>query len=120
MSKLRAFFASPFNPDFLWIRDGVAAACREMGVDLRAVDEIVSPGRSIIDAIHLEIAAADIGIAVVSDFNRNVMYELGQLFGQGKPTILLADAESIKHLPFDLRSFSTLSYDARAKNRRDL
>ena len=45
MSKLRAFFASPFQPDLLWVRDAVAAACREMEIELRVVDEVVVPVR---------------------------------------------------------------------------
>jgi len=50
--KLRAFYASPFAPEFMWIRDATAKACREHNVDLRAVDEVVLPGASIIHAIH--------------------------------------------------------------------
>ena len=117
---IRAFFASPFAEEYRWIRDAASTACREMDVEFRAVDETVLPGDPIVDAIHAEIATSDIGIAVITGFNRNVMYELGRLLGQSKPTILLADAESIGHLPFDLRGFSIIRYDSVAKNRADL
>ncbi len=89
-------------------------------MDFRAVDEKVVPGESIIDSIHTEIATADIGIAVISGFNTNVMYELGRLLGGSKPTILVADKESISNLPFDMKSFSIVGYDAKAKDATDL
>ena len=120
MPRLRAFFASPFAPEYRWIRDAAATACREMEVEFRAVDEMVLPGAPVIDTMHAEIATCDIGIAVITGYNRNVMYELGRLLGQSKPTILLADAESIGQIPFDLRGFAIIRYDSVAQNGSDL
>jgi nucleoside 2-deoxyribosyltransferase len=95
---LRAFYASPFAPEFRWIRNAVATACREQDVELRAVDEIVSPGANIIFAIHQEINECDFALAVLTGNNPNVYYELGRLFQASKPTILLASQDALKCL----------------------
>lgn len=72
----RAFFASPFAEDYRWIREAVAAACRELRIEFRPVDEMVMPGTNIVPAIHHEIAQATLAVAVISGLNPNVMYEL--------------------------------------------
>jgi nucleoside 2-deoxyribosyltransferase len=113
---IRAFFASPFAPEYRWIRDAVAKACRHQSVELRAVDEVVLPGAYIINEIHREIEDADLAFAVISDLNPNVMYELGRILQASKPTILLADQSTFSHLPFDIRSFAVIAYDANARD----
>ena len=109
--RLRAFYASPFAPEYRWLRNAVASACRQQDVELRAVDEIVQPGTSIIRAIHQEIDECDFAFAVLTGNNPNVFYELGRLFQASKPTILLTSREGIASLPFDVRTFSVLAYD---------
>jgi nucleoside 2-deoxyribosyltransferase len=109
---LRAFYASPFAPEFRWIRDAVATACREHDVQLRAVDEIVSPGANIIHAIHQEINDCDFAFAVLTGNNPNVYYELGRLFQASKPTVLLASQDAFAALPFDVRTFAVLAYES--------
>jgi len=115
-SPLRAFFASPFAPAYRWIRTAVADACRQHDVELRAVDEVVRPGANIIQAIHQEIDECDLAVAVLTGNNPNVFYELGRLYQASKPTILLADQAGLSALPFDVRSFAVIGYDARAMN----
>ncbi len=115
-----AFFAAPFSEDFRWVRSALAAACRELKIDFRAVDETVQPGESIIDAINYEIAQCNVGFAVITGFNANVMYELGLLHSLSKPTVILADVDTVAHLPFDLRSRMVVRYDASKKNEDEL
>lgn len=117
---MRAFFAAPFAEDYRWVRNAVATACRQLDVELRAVDERVLPGASIIEAIHQEIDDCDLGVSVLSGLNPNVMYELGRLLQLSKPTILLADEGTLKALPFDIKGFSTIRYDAESHNENDL
>ncbi len=114
--SLRAFYASPFAPEFLWIRNAVAAACRQHEVDLRVIDEVVSPGSNIIHAIHQEIDECDFSFAVLTGNNPNVFYELGRLFQASKPTVLLASKEGVSSLPFDVRTFSVLGYDSKKQD----
>ena len=118
--SLRAFFASPFRDEFRWIRNAVATAARMMNVELRVVDEVVPPGSNILTSIHQEIEEADFGIALLSTLNPNVVYEVGRLLQASKPTILLADNETFKELPFDLRTFAFLVYSAAEKDEKGL
>jgi len=119
MSKPVAFYASPFKPEYRWIRNAVAKAARELQVDLRAIDEVVQPGTDIVSAIHREIESADLAFAVLTEFNPNVMYELGRLLQASKPTILIVDKNHFP-LPFDVRTFAAVTYDPAVDNEDDL
>jgi len=109
---LRAFYASPFAPEFRWVRNAVAKACREHDVELRVVDEVIRSGANIIHAIHQEIDECDFAFAVLTGNNPNVFYELGRLFQASKPTVLLASQDAFATLPFDIRTFAVLGYDS--------
>lgn len=112
---MKAFFASPFSKELLWVRTSVSAACREHDVELHAVDEIVQPGANIINVIHQEINECDFAFAVLTDRNPNVFYELGRLLQASKPTILLVNKSELSTLPFDVKVFSVLVYGASRK-----
>lgn len=114
--SLKAFYASPFAPEFLWVRNAVAKACREHNIQLRVVDEIVVPGGNIVHAIHQEIDECDFAIAVLTGNNPNVFYELGRLFQASKATILLASQHAFATLPFDVRTFAILTYDSSTRD----
>jgi nucleoside 2-deoxyribosyltransferase len=118
--QLKAFLASPFAQEYRWIRNAAAKACRELNVDLRVIDEVVTPGADIISAIHQEIESADLAFAVLTGYNPNVMYELGRLLQASKPTILIIEKGSFSTMPFDIRSFAAITYDAGQKNEEDL
>lgn len=120
MSGLRCFFASPFAQEFTWIRNAVARACREHSLEFRAVDETVLPGEDIVSRVHQEIEEADVGIAVVSGYNPNVMYELGRLHQASKPTIILIEGGAMKQMPFDIRGFAAIEYNPIARAESDL
>lgn len=116
----RAFFASPFAEEYRWVRNAVAAACRELDIEFRPVDEMVMPGTSIVDAIHVEISGCTIAFVVISGLNPNVLYELGLLHAASKPTVLVSDKETIPRLPFDIRGLMVARYDEKARNENDL
>lgn len=118
--RRRAFFTSPFDEPFRWIRNGVATACRELDLDFRPVDEMVVPGTSIVTAIHYEIAQCTLAFVVISRLNPNVLYELGLLHAASKPTVILCDKETFPQVPFDLRSLMIVRYDAAAEDEREL
>ena len=118
MPNPRLFLAIPYAAEFKWVRDAIATACREHGVQLRSIDEVIRPGGEILAAIHEEIDAADLGAAVVSGLNANVIYELGRLHQASKPTIVVASSDTT--VPFDLRTFSRIEYKPDPDRRRDL
>lgn len=72
------------------------------------VDEFVAPG-DIAEDIRRLIAKSRIVIADLSGMNPNVMYELGFAHGRSKKTILVS-SDSLKDVPFDIRSQRILSY----------
>lgn len=119
-SQHRAFFASPFAEKYRWVRHSVAAACRGLNIELRAVDEMVAPGTNIVDAIHVEISKCSMAFVVVSGLNSNVFYELGLLHAASKPTVLLSDGETMPKLPFDIRGLMVARYDSDVRNEQDL
>ena len=119
MSQPVAFYASPFKPEYRWIRNAVAKAARELNVEFRAIDEVVQPGTDIVSAIHREIEEADLAFAVLTEFNPNVMYELGRLLQASKPTILIVDKNHFP-LPFDVRTFAAVTYDPAVDDEEDL
>jgi nucleoside 2-deoxyribosyltransferase len=120
MGGVKAFFASPFAREYDWVRNAVAKACRELDIELRAVDEKATPGANLVVAIHEEIEQADLAVIVLTGLNPNVMYEMGRVLQASKPAVLLADDDTFKALPFDIRAFATIKYDAKSKNETHL
>lgn len=114
------FFASPFSDDFRWVREAVAAACRELHVEFRAADEMAMPGSDLLPALRQEIKKATFAVAVISGYNPNVMYELGLLHCESKPTVILSDQQTFKTLPFDFRTLFIVTYDSSEKNQQQL
>ncbi len=84
------------------------AAARLLNVDVIQVGEKAFAG-SIISVIRNSIAQADAMLAVVTEENGNVYYEIGLAHCQHKPVVLLtADAKTLK---FDLRDHRAIVYD---------
>ena len=81
--QLRAFLAIPYRNEFTWIQNSIAAACRQLNVDLIRVDEKIIPGTSIVTAIHHFIQESDFAFVVLTGVNSNVVYELGLLHAGG-------------------------------------
>lgn len=89
----------------------VQPACDAVEVNaFRAIDANLAGS---IDAIMYHwIYAADIVIADLSTLNANVFYELGVRHAlKPNTTIIIAEAELIKRIPFDLGSFVVLKYE---------
>jgi hypothetical protein len=108
-----AFLAMPFRPELRWVREAIRRATVELAIQLRAVDEILAPGEEILAGIRQEIRHCSLAYVVLTDLNPNVMYELGLLHEASKPTILLADKETITRLPFDIRTRMVVTFERR-------
>ncbi len=119
-NRYRAFLAMPFRPELRWVREAIRRATIELGIQLRAVDETLAPSEEIVAGIRQEIRGCALAYVVLTDLNPNVMYELGLLHEASKPTILLADKDSIGSLPFDIRTRMIVTFERRAEASNDL
>lgn len=115
-----AFLAMPFRPELRWVREAIRRATMELSIQLRAVDETLAPGEEIVSGIRQEIRACSLAYVVLTDLNPNVMYELGLLHEASKPTILLADKDSVGSLPFDIRTRMVVTFERREESADDL
>jgi hypothetical protein len=103
----------PFRPELHWVRESIRDAAEKLSISLRAIDETVAPGAEIIAGIRQEIRECSFAYVVLSDLNPNVMYELGLLHEASKPTILLADRDTLSHLPFDIKTRMVIAFERR-------
>ena len=109
----RAFLAMPFRPELRWVRESIRQAAQELSISLRAVDETLAPGDEIVAGIRQEIRECSFAYVVLSDLNPNVMYELGLLHEASKPTVLLADRDTLARLPFDIKTRMVIAFERR-------
>lgn len=73
----------------------------------RCVRSAASP-RNIIAGIVHELFTVDVVLAVLTDFNPNVWYELGTRHSLRRGTIMVIDKD--QELPFDIRHFGCIFY----------
>lgn len=85
----------------------VAPACLQLGLHLIRVDRLLAPGSITQDILRL-LLDADVVIADITNFNPNVMYELGVRHATGKPAIVMVLKG--ERIPFDIASYRTLVY----------
>lgn len=86
----------------------IKTAITELGHQCTRADEANGP-RNIINDIISSIYNCDIVIAVLTDFNPNVFYELGVAHCFGNKTIMLCEKDL--RLPFDLQSYHVVFYE---------
>lgn len=98
-------FSEPFDSLF---KEVVVPICKKAGFDAFRVDDVFGPGIILQDIIQALIAS-DVIIAEISTSNPNVFYELGYAHALEKPTILLANRDSL--LPFDISGYRVIFYD---------
>ncbi|WP_420151593.1 hypothetical protein [Spirosoma sp.] len=113
----KVFFGSPFNDNYKWVREAVRKACSELNLELRIVDETSNPGEDINLNLNAEIEACSLAVIDISEYNPNVMYELGILYALSKPTIILAEKLTFQKLPFDIRNRLIIRYDNSSESR---
>lgn len=116
----RAFLAMPFRPELRWVREAIRRATQQLSISLRAVDETLAPGDEIVAGVRQEIRACSFAYVVLSDLNPNVMYELGLLHEASKPTVLLADRDTLAHLPFDIKTRMVIAFEQHEESAAEL
>jgi chorismate mutase len=109
-SRNRLFVAMPFRPEYDPVFQIIRQAADLTQVDVVRVDQMLVPG-SIISHIYQQINESDLMVAVLSEENGNVYYEVGLAHSQAKPVIILT--EDVSKLKFDLRDHRAISYDVK-------
>lgn len=112
----RCFVISPIGPEGSDIRKHadevfeflIAPVLEGYGITPIRSDQIREPGK-ISDQMYREIFAADLCIAVLTDSNPNVYYELAVAQAASRPVITLI--KKGQPLPFDVRDLRTIEYD---------
>ena len=97
----------PFLPDFNSVHETIKAACGDLNLATRRVDEIYRPAK-IMDDVFSTIAQSQ---AVVSDLtgrNSNVLYETGLAHALDRDVVTIVQDE--QDVPFDLRHIRFLKY----------
>ena len=108
--RSKVFVAMPFKEEYNRVFGVVEQAAARVGLAAQRADQEVFAG-SIISYIRKSIEAAQYMVAVASEENGNVYYEIGLAHCQKKPVVLLtSDPQSLK---FDLRDHRALVYDPR-------
>jgi hypothetical protein len=103
-----AFVAMPFAPEYLPVyTELIVPPFRAAGWRIDRVDEEAHL-ELITKRVIEKILEADLIVAVLTSYNRNVMYELGVSHAFRKPTLILA--ASLNDLPFDLAQLRCLKY----------
>jgi hypothetical protein len=114
----KLFVVMPLTEPYQRLHEQVitkVAGEKQFGLEAFHAGEMCGPGvilhdieQSIVDA---KVVIAEITPATESAFNANVFYEIGYAHALGKPTILLAERERVKQLPFDISGYRVLFYD---------
>jgi hypothetical protein len=102
----RDFLIMPFRDDLDWLHDEIVTAGVVEKVLIERADSIFSPGM-ILEQIFTAIDRADIAIAVCTDKNANVFFELGYAWHRHRPILV---AETTADLPFDVSNYRTELY----------
>jgi len=95
------------NMDDVYLR-GIRPALRDVGYTAVRSDKVPFLGALICNVCR-GIQESVLCIADITDWNANVLFELGLMYGWGKPTIILKHAKS--EVPTDLRFALYVEYD---------
>ena len=102
----RAFLLMPFRPEFAELHRVIVEAGTQVGVEVVRADDIFAGG-VVVDQVRRQIYEADAVIAVCTDRNPNVFFELGLADPAHRP-ILVAKARD--DLPFDIQHWRAQFY----------
>lgn len=101
-----AFLLMPFNADLDRVRDELAGAASDVGVELFRADDIFESG-IVVDQIRATIRESDAVLAVCTGRNPNVFFELGLADEFHKPILVAGTSDD---LPFDVQHFRAQMY----------
>lgn len=105
----RVFVAMPFNAKYDSVLDLIKKAAYQLNLEVVHVGEQAYVG-SIISHIRSSIASSDVMVAIATEENGNVYYEIGLAHCQMKPVVLLTSDPG--KLKFDLQDHRAIKYDS--------
>ena len=115
LNTAQVFMAIPFSEAYReFYDDYVAEPVKEAGLEPIRVDRLPAQGprRLIIERIEEGIARSRFVIADISNWNPNVMYEVGLADGISKPMLILCDSRHFdaKEIPLDQQAYELIKY----------
>lgn len=114
----KCFVIMPFKDEFRSIYENIIKPALKLAgfISIRS-DEKLTPGE-IMDDVRSDIHSSDCLIALITEDNPNVFYELGMAHALGKPVILVAKKKD--KFPFDIRNWRRIEYDNESEISDDL
>jgi hypothetical protein len=107
------FVAMPFKSEFDPVLAVIRDAANMLNARVERLDEQSLTG-SIVSQVRSQVEQCDVMVAVASEENGNVYYEIGLAHCQKKPVVILtSDPRALK---FDLRDHRAIVYDPRSPN----
>lgn len=108
MNEKKVFLAMPFSTRHDKILETIRQAARTLGANLIKLDELAFTG-SVVEKMRSQISESDMMVAIVTEENGNVYYEIGLAHCQNIPVLLVTnDAGALK---FDLKDHRAIIYD---------
>jgi hypothetical protein len=105
------FMIMPFRDNFnIVYEEKIKPIVTDLNLTIKRGDDFSSTTGSIIQEVWAAINACRLVIVEATEVNANVYYELGIAHTQGKPAILITQAENLEDLPFDLRHRRFIHY----------
>ena len=102
------FVLMPLKEQFFDLYDkAIKPALEQLGCSVLRIDEVFSV-ESIMTTIYKNIAQADFIVAVVTERNPNVFYEIGYAHALGKNVILVS--QTTNEVPFDFSGSKAIIY----------
>lgn len=109
-SKYTLFVMMPFAERLRWVFDDVVVPVgNELGIHVSRLDEDAFVGR-ITEKMESMIASSDILLADITEFNANVMYELGLAHGMLRKRRTILVGQDVSKIPFDIHDYVVIDY----------
>jgi hypothetical protein len=117
-SPKMVFVAMPFRPDFQDLyKYAIRPALEELGLKIWKADEKIS-NIDIMCKICHGIQECSFVIANISDWNPNVLFEMGLAYGTGKNVVLIKNRK--EKVPVDLKGLEYIDYEDIDELKRNL
>lgn len=117
-SPKMVFVAMPFRPDFQDLyKYAIRPALEELGLKIWKADEKISNIDVMCKICH-GIQECSHVIANISDWNPNVLFEMGLAYGTGKNVVLIKNRK--EEVPVDLRGLEYIDYEDIDELKRNL
>jgi hypothetical protein len=108
-SPKMVFVAMPFRPDFQDLyKYAIRPALEDVGFEIWKADEKISNIDVMCKICH-GIQECSYVLANISDWNPNVLFEMGLAYGLGKNVVLIKDRK--RNVPVDLKGLEYVDYE---------